>query len=303
MNQGRIKMTLAACVAIFALAASVIALRTLVVRHAQKSNKRQHKSHLSTLPAPQPADDIPLSAFAAMPTNQRGIDCSEDARGGDLVCLAKQVSYIGRYYSSTNPVKTLSRPEGLAISKHGMRILVFFQNGARSRRSFSADLGERNGAAVWNEAHAVGQPPNTAIYFCVDYPAPQTDIDGYILPYFEHITRGMENARKAWVRRHKNQAAGSYSPGIYAGPPVIQAIIADPKRTLPPHPFVWLAMPPLWKKLGESAEYSHYLKDRKWTSWQIRVAEICHRNDYSKIGFPCDEDEMGKAANGSFVLR
>lgn len=304
MKQGRIKIASAAVAAVFALAASGIAVRTFIVRHVWESNKRPHKFHLSNLPASQPAaDDIPLAAFSTLSTQQRGIDCSEDARGGDLVCLAKHVAYIGRYYSSTNPAKTLSRPEGLAISKQGMRILVFFQNGARSRRSFSTELGERNGEAAWNEAHAVGQPPSTAIYFCVDYPAPQADINGYILPYFEHITRGMGNARKAWARRHKNQPAGSYSPGIYAGPPVIQAILADKKRTLPPHPFVWLAMPPLWKHPDEQFEYSHYLKSRHWTSWQIRVAEVCHRSGHPKIGFPCDEDEIGTANNGSFILR
>ena len=303
MKQGRFKVFFAAILIVLTITAGVFFLRTITLRAGRFPAKKPLKVTKLMAPTPQPADDIPLATFATLPIERRGIDCSEDARGGDLACLGKNVAYIGRYYSSTNRAKTLSRSEGLAISKQGMRILVFFQNGARSRRSFGAALGERNGAAAWNEAHAVGQPPNTAIYFCVDYPAPQADIDGYILPYFETVTRGMENARKAWVRRHKNHSAGSYSAGIYAGPPVIQAILADPKRTLPAHPFLWLALPPLWQNPREPVEYSRYLKGRQWTSWQIRVAEICHRAGQHKIGFPCDEDEIRTTANGSFVLR
>lgn len=62
-------------------------------------------------------------------------------------------------------------------------------------------------------------------------------------------------------------------------------------------------MRPLWQHPSEPVEYSRFLKARQWTSWQMRVAEICHRSGHPKIGFPCDEDEMGTAANGSFVLR
>ena len=303
MQQGRIKILFAAILTILTVTTGVFILRTSILRTARFPDRKPLTAAKLMTPAPLPVDVIPLTTFATLPIERRGIDCSEDARGGNLACLGSKVAYIGRYYSSTNPAKTLSRPEGLAISKQGMRILVFFQNGARSRRSFGAALGERNGEAAWNEAHAVGQPPNTAIYFCVDYPAPEADIYGYILPYFESVTRGMENARMAWGHRHKTQPAGNYSAGIYAGPPVIQAILADPKRTLPPHPFIWLAMPPIWQTPREPVEYIQYLKARHWTSWQIRVAEICHRAGHPNIGFPCDEDEIGTAANGSFVLR
>lgn len=181
--------------------------------------------------------------------------------------------------------------------------MVFFQNGARSKRSFGAVLGERDGAAAWNEAHAVGQPPNTAIYFCVDYDAPREDIDGPILAYFEHVTLGMERARRAWERSHRPGRAGSYSPGIYAGPPVIQAVLADPKRTLPAQPFLWLSMPPLWKNAQEQTDYTRNVSAGRWTNWQIGVAAICHRVGHPQVGFPCDANEISTSANGSFVLR
>ncbi len=184
-----------------------------------------------------------------------------------------------------------------------MRILVFFQNGARTKRSFGAALGERNGAAAWNEAHSVGQPPNTAIYFCVDYDAPREDITGPILAYFEHVTIGMEKARRAWEHSHRPHHAGSYSPGIYAGPPVIQAVLTDPKRTLPARPYIWLSMPPLWRNAQEQTDYSNCVNARRWTNWQRGAAAICHRAGHPKIGFPCDTNEIGPADNGSFVLQ
>jgi len=300
MKRRRLKLLSAAALALLAVILGAFALRPLRPSHKMPPKPSRVFAAARQIAAPGP--EIPLAIFATLAVARRGIDCSEDARGCDLSCLAKNVAYVGRYYSSTNKAKTLSRAEGVAISRRGMRIMVFFQNGARSRRSFGAKRGEQNGAAAWNEAHAVGQPPGTAIYFCVDYPAPRSDIEGYILPYFERLTFGMENARRAWNRRHPASPAGRYSPGVYAGPPVIRAILADPKRTLPPQPFLWLAMPPLWQDPREPVEYSRYLKARRWTCWQTRVAGICHRNDQPKAGFPCDEDEIGTTANGSFVL-
>jgi hypothetical protein len=249
-----------------------------------------------------PRHDTLSTPFIALPVAQRCIDCCEDSRGSDLRCLAKNVAYIGRYYSSTNPHKNITRAEGLSISKSGMRILMFYQDWARSPGSFGAARGERDGAVAWHEAHAVGQPPGTAIYFCADYDAPEKDIQGPILTYFEHLTAGMETARRDWERRHPSQYAGTYSPGIYAGPPVIRAILTDPKRTLPAHPFVWLSMPPIWHDAAEKADYDNSVNARHWTNWQRDVAAICHRNGQPSVGFPCDSDEIGTPENGSFTL-
>ena len=287
----------------FALLAIILGLVTL--RQFRTKALIAAKPNAITLAQRQPSQINPAASpadFIALPVAQRCIDCSEDARECDLSCLAKNVAYVGRYYSTTDARKTLSRAEGRAISKRGMRILVFFQNGARTQRSFGAALGEQNGAAAWNEAHAVGQPPNTAIYFCVDYDAPREEINGPILAYFEHLMLGMERARKTWERRHWPLRAGQYSPGIYAGPPVIQAILADPKRTLPADPFCWLSMPPLWQSSQEQRDYDRYVSARLWTNRQIGVAGICHRISHPKVGFPCDTDEIGTAANGSFTL-
>jgi len=217
--------------------------------------------------------------------------------------LAKYANYVGRYYCSTDSRKVLTHGEAAAMTKAGMRILVFFQNGARTRRSFGAALGERNGAVAWNQAVAASEPDGGAIYFCVDYDAMPADINGYILPCFVHLTNGMETARAAWMHARRTQRAPCYCVGIYATPQVIDGILADPTRTISPRPFIFLALPPIWQRTGDPGEYARYLTAQQWSVWQIGVGAICHRVGRPLDGFPCDFDEVRTSDNGSFLVK
>ncbi len=152
--------------------------------------------------------------LSRVPKERRAIDCSEDVRGCDIRDLATTVSYVGRYYNSTNRRKCLTRVEAIAISDAGMRIFVVFQNGARSQQSFSAAGGERDGEFAWNFACAVGQPSGSAIFFAVDYPPSDRDLNSYILPYFEHVVEGMQTARQHWALTHPGKPA-QYAIGVW----------------------------------------------------------------------------------------
>ncbi|HEY3332032.1 MAG TPA: DUF1906 domain-containing protein [Capsulimonadaceae bacterium] len=236
-----------------------------------------------------------------LPVARRGIDCSEDVRGADLTVLAKNVRYVGRYYSSTNPRKCLTRSEAVAITRAGMRIWVVFQNGARTRKSFSAALGARDGEFAWNAAQKVGQPGGSAIFFAVDYDPPADDISGFILPYFDNLELGMERARASWSKTHQGNAP-RYAIGIYGTPKSLIAITQDPVRRFTLPPVKWLALPPLFKSPTEAAAYYTYHKQRQWTMWQIGEMAISHRVGQPKIGFPCDGNEIGPLPNGSFTV-
>jgi hypothetical protein len=137
----------------------------------------------------------------------------------------------------------------------------------------------------------------------VDYHPLPSDIRESVLPYFEHIEAGMNAARGAWLRDHGTCSAPVYVVGVYGNPAVIQALTSDPKCSLPRRPFVWLALPEFFLSPDEPALYEAYWRRREWAIWQIGVTPVVCRKGDPTDGFDCDVDEMGKAPNGSFVIK
>ena len=291
---------------IFILA--VFAIGFLMIVHAIRRTDR-----LPILPGPATGHVIiphsvrafdHWSIMARLPVGMRCIDASEDVRGCDLDQLSNNTAYVARYYCSTNPRKVLTRDEAVAITAHGMRILAFFQNGARTWRSFDAAQAERNGRSAWEQAYAAGEPSGGAIYFCVDYRPSAAEMTGHILPYFEHVAIGMERARRVWMRGNHAIDAPEYAVGIYAPPSVITGVLTDPNRTLPAARVpVFVAGPPLLETPTDADAYLNYLTKQEWTVWQMGGAATCHRVDQPLVGFPCDYDQVRTRDNGSFTVK
>jgi len=59
---------------------------------------------------------------------------------------------------------------------------------------FSQASGYADGMAAHRQAKAIGQPAGTAIYFAVDYNAPEADIRGSIDRYFRGVAAGLASA-------------------------------------------------------------------------------------------------------------
>jgi Domain of unknown function (DUF1906) len=138
-----------------------------------------------------------------------GVDMSAPFPASAAACLRSAgVRFIGRYYTSIeNDPKLLTLTEAQLICAAGFRIAVLYEDDGTS---FSTTLGSENAAAALQQAQAVGQPEQSAIYFAVDYDAQADDLAGAIIPYFRAV----------------NAAFGElYAVGVYGSGLVCNSII------------------------------------------------------------------------------
>lgn len=92
--------------------------------------------------------------------------------GADFVC---------RYLSVPGEPKNLTPAEALAMSSHGIDLVVVFETAAE-RALTGFDSGAADARAAAQQAHAVGMPDDRPIYFAVDFdatPEQQPSIDSY----------------------------------------------------------------------------------------------------------------------------
>lgn len=123
------------------------------------------------------------------------------------------VKFVGRYVKS-NSWKTLRPAEAKRITDAGLQILSVFERTA-DRTKGGAPSGKVDGIEARIHCMELGQPGGSAIYFAVDYDAPQSQYDN-IEEYLK--------AAKAQIGNYKLGVYGSYDvveemakrlPGIY----------------------------------------------------------------------------------------
>src|SRR5262245_14528558 len=149
-------------------------------------------------------------------------------------CLAAQdVRTVIRYYNFSNsmsfPDKCLQLAEAQALALKGMTTAVVFQQ----RQNQVGDFSEPQGAAAGRRAYrhaqdAIGQPPESAIYFSVDFDATQQQIASHVAPYFEGVKRAFAE-ESGGVPAYR---VGAYGSGLVCAALKNRGLIE----------FVWLAM-------------------------------------------------------------
>ena len=130
------------------------------------------------------------------------------------------VTTIGRYYDRGygrgvgescyhHPLKTLTKAELTAIENAGMSVYVVFQHCGAQCVNFdlqnkeTAEKGRKDAAGAIELAQKLGQPPDTPIYFAIDYdPYPGSDcalpaarIWPSIDAYFDQVNEVMSDTR------------------------------------------------------------------------------------------------------------
>src|ERR1051325_4608611 len=131
-----------------------------------------------------------------------GLDSSSACTQSALTCLQSGgYEFIGRYYSRTTqiPGKKLTQPEARLISLAGIAIVAVYEDGPTSYSYFSSDRGVEDANGASEQANAVGQPSESAIYFTVDYDATSSDIEGNITSYFQAIVATIGNQFRVGV--------------------------------------------------------------------------------------------------------
>ena len=123
-------------------------------------------------------------------------------------CLKQQgIQIIGRYYATINTWKRLRKDEALQLGSWDLGILSIWQESANHKDYFTYSRGKQDGHAAFTVGKQLGQPPDTPIYFAVDYDATLPHRSS-IIAYF----RGVEESLA-----HQDQCSGGfrYSLGVY----------------------------------------------------------------------------------------
>jgi len=147
-----------------------------------------------------------VSGSAISPTAPfRGLDASVPLTKIAACLKENGFGFAIRYYSAKPRKKNLTLTEAQALVKAGLLLGVVFEETAR--RSLS---GRAQGVSDAKTAHAmavneIGQPPNTPIYFAVDFDAKPSEMPK-VIAYFEGVRDGLAQA---------NGGTARYGVGVY----------------------------------------------------------------------------------------
>lgn len=160
--------------------------------------------------------------------------------------------FVVRYHSrtTTQPEKRISPVEAAELARGGLDVATVYQDRARLPADFGFARGRLDGLSAHTFAAQIGQPPGSAIYFAVDEDFTARQVNEFIVPYFNGVHAGMDEA-----------AGGSstHSIGVY-GSGLVCATVRDRERLAR---FAWLA------------EATRWFGSDTFTSWDMRQ----HRND------------------------
>ena len=224
-------------------------------------------------------------AAPAAPTTS-GIDASVNL-GNAIGCLrtakvrGRPVSFVGRYYNTNNPGKNLTVREAIDLSSAGLSIVALWENGFPTQRSyFTQRRGESDGEAAFRMAFRFDQPPDTPVYFGVDYDAFNNADRTAVRAYFTGVQIG--------YRRYLNNPAirqfpRAYLIGVYGSSCVLGWCQAQGIAT-----WFWQAFAPRWCG-GANAT--------RWPDANIRQI----RNERALCGVSVDLDE-GWGHEGAWSL-
>ena len=160
-------------------------------------------------PPPQAKLEFPaVSGFA------RGIDLPIDARDVSQELKSSGLNFVARYYRDpASRWPTLSADEARTVAAAGMRLVAVWESHSHKPGYFSYASGYADGLAAHRQAKSIGQPTGTAIYFAVDYNAPEPDIRGPIDRYFRGVAAGLAAA----AGKTREYRIGVYGSGAVCG--------------------------------------------------------------------------------------
>ena len=192
--------------------------------------------------------------------------------GDCLVQAGKQ--FIVRYHSArtVQPQKRLSPREAALLARAGLDLVTVYQDRARETVDFGLVRGVEDGRAAFTFANQVGQPLGSAVYFAVDTDFSKSEIDGFVLPYFQGVREALA------------EAGGGSSPfrvGVYGSGLTCQLV----KENHALAEFSWLAMATGWHG---SAGYQ---------TWDLRQSAAT--GALCSLGTGWERNE-GRGAFGSF---
>jgi hypothetical protein len=200
-----------------------------------------------------------------------GIDLATDAGRVATAINQAGLQFIARYYRNpTSHWPSLSASEARLISSLGLNIVVVWEGASNKASYFSHLAGVNDSTSAYHQAHTIGQPVGSAIYFAVDYDASGPDIVGPVGAYFRGVAAGFAAA---------GGSTPDYRPGVYGSGAVCQGLVQAGLVD-----YTWLAMSTGW------AGY------RDFTTWNIKQGKAL-----SALSFDHDSDQA-TGDYGSFQI-
>ena len=137
-----------------------------------------------------------------------GVDLATDA--GQVAHRLKDTGlhFVARYYRKPDSRwPTLSANEAKLISSLGLNLVTVWESHSRHPSYFTYSRGYYDAASAYNQAKTIGQPPNSAIYFAVDFDARGADVIP-VDQYFRGVHAGLA-AAAGQVREYRVGVYGS----------------------------------------------------------------------------------------------
>jgi len=163
----------------------------------------------------------------------QGIDMPGDARDVSLELKGSRLDFVARYYRSPQSRwPPLTAAEARTLSATGLRLVAVWESHSHRADYFSYASGYADAMEAYRQARRVGQPDGSAIYFAVDYNAPDADVRGSIDRYFRGIYAGLYAAAGG---------ASSYRIGVYGS-----GAVCDYLKRMRLAQYAWLSNSTAW---------------------------------------------------------
>lgn len=188
----------------------------------------------------------------------------------ETINAAKELNYtyVVRYYTTYLTSWKIMKPtEAQLISDSGIYVIAVFQDTNNRAIYFSETLGANNALSAYDYAMShIKQPPNTPIYFAVDYDASDSEVKGCITNYFTEIKN-----KFTWF-------GNKYKVGVYGSGATCKHI----KDTMNLAEYSWLAGATGYRG------YKEYFQGNTWNMIQKQIIKIngveCTRGESSILG-------------------
>lgn len=144
------------------------------------------------------------------------IDTNTSCVGKIQTLKDKHVDTVARYYRlQTHPSWKITKAEAQELSKNNIKIIANFEDyGHASDLKLTEDQGKDDGASALAQAHAIGQPAGSAIYFSV-----------------EGLPNGYKAADLPAIRKYfsgiKTAIGGEYVLGVYGDGVVCKTLVDE----------------------------------------------------------------------------
>lgn len=130
-------------------------------------------------------------------TGRRGTACDTrfEITAAHLATLSSHgYKYVGRYLTGGD-FKQIRDGELDRIINGGLSVFPIFEEGGYKLSYFTAAQGTKDAATAAAAARRLRIPPNSVIYFAVDFDALDSDVTSNILPYFHALHTAMKDYR------------------------------------------------------------------------------------------------------------